>query len=123
FKYQLILLGSHNGTENELTVLFVNRLEELRLQKDFYQIVYSRDFDTQYKGNQPTYTIYFGSQSGSFQDLDKVDILLKEGNIILPIFYNSFSTEIPELLENQNRLKYEASQNDKIVNLALESFG
>jgi hypothetical protein len=81
FKYQLILLGSYNGTENEITDLFYKRLEELRLQKDFYQIVYSNDFETEYKGNQPTYTIYLGSQSGSFQDLDKVEKLLKEGNI------------------------------------------
>jgi hypothetical protein len=123
FKYQLILLGSYNGTENEITELFSKRLEELRLQKDFYQIVYSRDFETEYKGNQPTYTIYLGSQSGSFQDLDKVEKLLNEGNIILPIFYNSFSTEIPEILENQNGLKYDATKTDKIINLALESFG
>jgi hypothetical protein len=33
FKYQLILLGSYNGTENEITDLFSKRLEELRLQK------------------------------------------------------------------------------------------
>ncbi|MBK9258044.1 MAG: toll/interleukin-1 receptor domain-containing protein [Saprospiraceae bacterium] len=123
FKYQLILLGSYNGTENEITDLFYKRLEELRLQKDFYQIVYSNDFETEYKGNQPTYTIYLGSQSGSFQDLDKVEKLLKEGNIVLPIFYNSFSAEIPKILENQNGLKYDATQTDKIVNLTLESFG
>lgn len=123
FKYQLILLGSYDGTENEITDLFYKRLVELRLQKDFYQLVYSRDFETEYKGNQPTYTIYLGSQSGSFQDLDKVEKLLKEGNIVLPIFYNSFSSEIPKILENQNGLKYDATQIDKIVNLALESFG
>ena len=44
-------------------------------------------------------------------------------NIILPIFYNSFSNEIPKILENQNGLKYDNYQNDKIVNLVLESFG
>lgn len=123
FKYQLIFLGSYNGAENEIIDLFSKRLEELRLQKDFYQIVHSIDFETHYKSNQPTYTIYFGSQSGSFEDLDKVEKLLKEGNIILPIFYNSFSFEIPEILGNQNGLKFDATQIDKIVNLALESFG
>lgn len=123
FKYQLILLGSFDGTENEISDLFLKRLEELKLQANFYEIVYSRDFETLYKGNQPTYIIYFGSQSGNFQDLDKIERLLNEGNIILPIFYNSFTAEIPEILGNQNGLKYSSNEKDKIVNLILESFG
>lgn len=123
FRYQLIILGSYDGTENEITDLFFERLNELKLQKEFYQIVYSRDFDKEYKGNQPTYTVYLGASDENFLDLEKVERLLNEGNIVLPIFHNSFSAEIPELLENQNGLKYDATQNDKIVNLALESFG
>jgi hypothetical protein len=123
FKYQLILLGSFDGTENEISELFLKRLEELKLQANFYEIVYSRDFEALYKGNQPTYTIYFGSQSGNFQDLDKIERLLNEGNIILPIFHNSFTAEIPEILGNQNGLRYTANEKDKIVNLILESFG
>jgi hypothetical protein len=123
FKYQLILLGSFDGTENEISDLFLKRLEELKLQANFYEIVYSRDFEALYKGNQPTYTIYFGSQSGNFQDLDKIERLLNEGNIILPIFHNSFTAEIPEILGNQNGLRYSANEKDKIVNLILESFG
>lgn len=123
FKYQLILLGSFDGTENEISDLFLKRLEELKLQANFYEIVYSRDFEALYKGNQPTYTIYFGSQSGNFQDLDKIERLLNEGNIILPIFHNSFTAEIPEILGNQNGLRYTANEKDKIVNLILESFG
>jgi hypothetical protein len=123
FKYQLILLGSFDGTENEISDLFLKRLEELKLQANFYEIVYSRDFEALYKGNQPTYTIYFGSQSGNFQDLDKIERLLNEGNIILPIFHNSFTAEIPKILGNQNGLRYTANEKDKIVNLILESFG
>lgn len=123
FKYQLILLGSFDGTENEISDLFLKRLEELKLQANFYEIVYSRDFEALYKGNQPTYTIYFGSQSGNFQDLDKIQRLLNEGNIILPVFHNSFTAEIPEILGNQNGLRYSANEKDKIVNLILESFG
>ncbi len=123
FKYQLILLGSFDGTENEISDLFLKRLEELKLQVNFYEIVYSRDFEALYKGNQPTYTIYFGSQTGIFQDLGKIERLLNESNIILPIFHNSFTAEIPEILGNQNGLRYSANEKDKIVNLILESFG
>src|SRR5690606_14306290 len=42
---------------------------------------------------------------------------------ILPIFYDSFSKEIPKLLENQNGLIYDTTKDIKIVNLILESFG
>lgn len=123
FKYQLILLGSIDGTENEISALFLQRLEELKLQANFYEIVYSKDFDALYKGNQPTFTIYLGSQKGDFQDLEKIRRLINEGNIILPIFKNSFSAEIPEILYNQNGLKYSSNEKDKIANLILESFG
>lgn len=123
YKYQLIILGSYDGTEKEITDLFFERIDELRLQKGFYQIVFSKDFDKNYKGNQPTYIIYFGACDGNFLDIDKVERLLNEGNIVLPIFYNSFSAEIPKILENQNGLQYRPNEKDKIVNLILESFG
>ena len=123
YKYQLILLGTYDGTEKEIVKLFTQKLNELRLQKNFYQIVFSEDFDSEYKGNQPTYTIFLGSQEGIFKDIDKLERLLNEGNLILPIFYDSFSSEIPNILENQNGLKYDDTQKDKIVDLVLESFG
>jgi len=123
FKYQLIILGSYDGTENEISDLFFERINDLKLQKDFYHIVFSRDFDKEYKGNQPTYTIYLGARDGKFLDLDKVERLINEGNIVLPLFHNSFSLEIPEILENQNGLKYCPNEKDKVVNLILESFG
>lgn len=123
FKYQLIILGSYDGSEKEITDLFFERIDELRLQKGFYQIVFSKDFDKNYKGNQPTYTIYFGASDGNFLDIDKVERLLNEGNIVLPLFHNSFSAEIPKILENQNGLQFRPNEKDKIVNLILESFG
>jgi hypothetical protein len=56
-------------------------------------------------------------------DVEKVEQLLHEGNIVLPLFHNSFSAEIPKILENQNGLKYHLKEKDKVVNLILESFG
>jgi len=122
-KYQLIVLGSYNSSEEKIINLFTKRLDELKLQKEFYQTIYSRDFDNEYKGNHPTFTLYFGDKLGGFKDLDKVEKLLNEGNIILPLFFNSFSSEIPKILENQNGLKHLPNEIDKIVNLILESFG
>lgn len=124
YKYQLIILGNlGTGTENEITALFSKRIKELNLQEDFYQIVYGPNFDTEYKGNQPTYTIYIGALTSDHPDVKKVERLLKDGNMVLPLFQNSFSGEIPKALENQNGLKYSKNQCDKVVNLILESFG
>lgn len=123
YKYQLIILGSYNGSEKEIAELFLTRLDELKLQKDFYQIVYREEFEKEYKGNQPTFTIYIGKTSGNSRDITKTKRLLKEGNIVLPLFLNSFCDEIPKILENQNGLQYTSNQKDKVVNLILESFG
>lgn len=123
YKYQLLILGSYNGDVKEITDLFTKRLGELNLQKNFYQIFFSRDFNKEYRGNQPTFTIYFGSKTGNFLDLEKIEKLLNDGNIVLPIFQNSFSAEIPTILGNQNGLKYRPNEIDKVVNLILESFG
>ena len=57
------------------------------------------------------------------KNADLIDNLIKDGTMILPTFKNSFNAETPEQLSNQNGLKYDAYQNEKIVNLILESFG
>jgi hypothetical protein len=123
YKYQVIILGKLNGIEKEVQDLFFDKVKELNLQKDFYQFINSSELTTKYKGNQPAFVLYFGYEDGKFQDIIEVKKLLAEGNIVLPIFYNSFSKEIPIALENQNGLKYYKQQNEKIVNLILESFG
>ncbi len=123
YKYQIILLGSLSGIVEEITNLFYEKVRELNLQENFYQVISKSQVGKEYKGNQPTFVLYFGNQSGKFEDVTVVETLLNEGNIVLPIFFNSFKKEIPKILENQNGLKYENYQNEKIVNLILESFG
>jgi len=122
-KYQLIVLGSYNGTETDIIELFKKKLDELKLQSQFYQIVNREKFDQEYRSSQPTFTIYLGNKSGEFKDLNMVKRILNDGNIILPLFTDNFSSEIPNILENQNGLKYNFNELDKIVNLILESFG
>jgi len=121
-QYQIIILGNvGTGTEHEITGLFFERLKELKLKKRFYEVLYSRDFDSKYKGNQPTYTIYIGG--GDDSDVGKAQKLIKDGKMVLPLYQDSFSNEIPNALENQNGLKYSKAKCDKVVNLILESFG
>ena len=123
YKYQLIFLGSINvKLRKKLENLFYQKLADLNLQKDFYEIYDTSSFDN-YRGNQPTYVFYFGDEQSDFKDVAKVEKLLIEGNIVLPIFYKDFDKEIPKVLFNQNGIEYSESNENKIVNLALESFG
>lgn len=123
FKYQIILIGTLTSNSNDIVKLLYQKLHELNLQEQFYKIIDSSNIDTEYKGNQPTYVLYFGNLIGEHKDVDWTERLIKDGNVVLPIFYNSFSKEIPSILSNQNALKYDDSLKDKIVNLILESFG
>tara|TARA_R110000744_G_scaffold326979_1_gene432701 strand:+ start:2197 stop:3357 length:1161 start_codon:yes stop_codon:yes gene_type:complete len=122
FKYQIIFLGSITSLKDELIKLFFQKIEELKLQKDFYKVIDIKTIN-EYIGNQPTFVIYFGNQNGSYEDLKIIKVLLDQGNIILPIFYNSFNKEIPEVLSNQNGIQFLDYKKDKIVDLILESFG
>lgn len=122
FKYQLIFLGTIKPLTRSLISKYYEKIEDLKLQKEFYEIYFKEQLDS-YKGNQPTFIIYFGNENGDFEDLAEIKMLLKDGNIVLPIFFNSFSQEIPKILSNQNGLKYSEYHKDKIVDLILESFG
>lgn len=122
FKYQLIFLGTIKPLTRSLISKYYEKIEDLKLQKEFYEIYFKEQLDS-YKGNQPTFIIYFGNENGDFEDLAEIEMLLKDGNIVLPIFFNSFSQEIPKILSNQNGLKYSEYHKDKIVDLVLESFG
>lgn len=123
YKYQLIILGTVTEKCSSIITLFYSKIEELHLQKEFYKTIYSANVESGYIGNQPTFVIYFGNQDGRFEDVELVSKMLKEGNIVLPLFNDDFSKEIPAVLSNQNGLKYTNSENDKVVNLILESFG
>lgn len=122
FKYQLIFLGTITPLVESLISIYYDKIEELKLQKEFYEIYFKANLNS-YKGNQPTFIIYIGNENGDFEDLDEIEKLLNEGNIVLPIFFNSFGKEIPQILSNQNGLKYSDFLKDKIIDLALESFG
>jgi hypothetical protein len=122
FKYQLVFLGAKVSIIDNLISLFYSKIEELKLQKEFYEI-YSKDNFSNYKGNQPAFVIYFGDQNGNYEDLKEVEKMLNEGNIVLPVFFDSFSNEIPAILGNQNGIKYSKLKENKIIDLVLESFG
>jgi hypothetical protein len=122
YKYQIIFLGTIPSFCNELISLFFQKIDDLKLQSDFYKVLFIDDMN-EYKGNQPAFVIYFGNEDGKHDDLEITIKMLNEGNIILPIFFNSFKKEIPELLSNQNGIQFSEFRREKIVDLILESFG
>lgn len=124
YKYQLILLGTLRDITEDISKLFFEKIKELKLLEEAFLIIKEGNFEVDYKGNQPAFAIYFGDESGKFQNLDIIQRLIKDGRMILPIFYEkeSFSKHIPEVLSNQNGLLYSRNADIKIVNLTLEAF-
>ncbi|MCC9018894.1 toll/interleukin-1 receptor domain-containing protein [Flavobacterium lipolyticum] len=125
YKYQIILLGSLGELSEKIISLFFEKVKELKLPINSFMIIYDKNFESNYSGNQPSFVFYFGAKNGDFKNIDLIDRLVKDGALILPIFYTKdlFSSEIPKILENQNGLLYDVTKDDKIINLALESFG
>lgn len=125
YKYQIILLGSLGELSEKITALFFEKVEELKLPINSFIIIDDKNFESNYSGKQPSFVFYFGATNGDFKNIDLIDRLVKDAALILPIFYTKdlFSSEIPKILENQNGLLYDKTKDDKIINLALESFG
>ena len=124
YKYQLIILGSDTPISQTLLALITKRIKELNLPTDSLKIIDRNNFENEYLGNQPSFVFYFGDVRGNFKDTDIASKLLKDGSMILPIYFtdDSFSKEIPKILENQNGIQYKNIEEDRIVNIALESF-
>jgi len=123
YKYQLVQLGYLSKYPFDLKKEFLSAVEELNLPKASFEFINHSNFDAKFKKNQPCFGIYYGDVLGNQKHLKYVQVLLDAGVPVLPIFNDSFSTEIPGLLENQNGLKFEPHLVSKIVNLCLESFG
>ncbi|WP_321319214.1 toll/interleukin-1 receptor domain-containing protein [Labilibaculum sp.] len=124
YKYQLILIGTKTDLFDRFLNLFFEKTKELSLLKDAFSVITEENFDGEYKSYQPAFTIYFGDEKSEFVSLSLIDILLNDGRMILPIYYeeNSFSKHIPPVLFNQNGLLYDVTKDIKVVNLALEAF-
>jgi hypothetical protein len=123
YKYQLIILGT---TENPIVKEILSQIEtkitDLKLPKNILNIINRDNIDTEYVGNQPAFSIYFGDKEGKFNDLDITKKLIEDGTMVLPIFYTDFSKEIPKILENQNGIQFDNNELDRIANIVLQAF-
>lgn len=124
YKYQLVTIGSDVPLVKKLISLFAERIKELNLPSDSFKVIDRDNFAHEYSGNQPSFVYFFGDINGDFNDTDIAEKLLLDGSMILPVYFTEdcFSTEIPEVLANQNGILYKEIEEDRIVNIALESF-
>ena len=121
YKYQLILLGENVEFFEKLKLEISRKFDELKLIQDLLKII-TKDNISEYSGAEPAYVIY----SGHKNNLDVItnEIIEQQklgGNIILPIFIENFTKEIPDVISNLNGLKLHDNIS-KICNLILEGF-
>ncbi|MFN7703500.1 MAG: toll/interleukin-1 receptor domain-containing protein [Chryseotalea sp.] len=122
-KYQIIKIGSENSFYKEVLDTLYHHIEELGLAKESILEIDENNFRTEYKGNAPTFCLYFGNNTGDFKNIDLLNILINDANLILPIASDitKFKQQIPTELENVNGFEL-ASSNDieKLVSCILE---
>jgi hypothetical protein len=123
FRYQLVLLGSNELLKDIIEEKFKDSIRTLRMSIESFSIIRGKDFQAVFKMNLPVFTIYLGNRDGKFEDLNFLDIIIKKGNMILPVFYDQIEAEIPEKLRDYNGQKFSGKEVERIVNLALEAFG
>ncbi|WP_203583833.1 toll/interleukin-1 receptor domain-containing protein [Flagellimonas sediminis] len=116
------MLGSDVKEKQELLSQIDIELKNLNLPKEFIKVIPASSLETEYKGNQPAFALYFGDVNGDFKDLDAIQNLLKDGTMVLPIFFNDFRTDIPIILSNQNGIQYSNNEVNRIANIVLEAF-
>lgn len=126
YKYQLILLGTQTTLIDDLINILHQKLDDLGLNKEIIRVITNSNFDTDYVGNQPAFSYYFGDTNGDFKDINIAKKILEEGTMVLPIYFSddeeSFKKEIPDALHNQNGIRYSENERERIVNIALEGF-
>lgn len=124
YKYQLLLLGTDVPQKKKILGKVFEKLKDLGLPNSILRLVEATKIKSDYLGNQPAFGLYFGDIDGDFKDLDVTQRLIKDGTMILPIYFtdDSFSKEIPCILSNQNGILFKDQEIDRIANIILESF-
>ncbi|WMC06297.1 toll/interleukin-1 receptor domain-containing protein [Elizabethkingia anophelis] len=127
YKYQLLILGTDVPEKFQILTKLFEKIKDLGLPKEIIKVIAAENVYKDYLGNQPAFALYFGDKDGNHKHLDITDKLLKDGTMILPIYFGSpdagaFSKEIPCTLANQNGMQFKDSELDRISNIVLESF-
>lgn len=125
YYYQVIFIGNNDDITVEISSLIFMKIHELEMPTEIIKIISSNNFSSDYQGNQPAFVFYLGDENGDHKDIDIAKKLIKDGSMILPIYFSNdddaFYREIPEILYNQNGIHYSEGDLDRIVDTCLES--
>lgn len=123
YRYQLILIGENESFFRGLELELRKGFDELKIIKDALKVIREQDFaNEEYSGGQPAFVIYAGHKKNlTARQGEILEHLKLDGNVILPVFNNSFTDEIPEILSNQNGITLKDNI-IKIKNIILEGF-
>lgn len=125
FKYQLIFLGDvGNPAHEEIKKRFYELTGQMGMPDEAFVNICTADFGKLYLNKQPSFVFYFGRKNHNDCDKALLEILMANGDAIIPVFFNegAFYEEIPEVIQKMNGKQYKAEYVDRFVNYALESF-
>lgn len=119
-------MGTPNSKWDKIKQSFYNHVEELGMLRGMVVFLDENNFDTEYKPNMPMYCLYFGDPDGKFKNADKLNRLIADASLILPVTddLTRFKQTIPKQLETING--FELSSDKKIeplVGVILEGLG
>lgn len=124
FKYQIIFLGDvANPACEAIKRRFYEKTHEMGLPTESFIEIYSGNFTACYQNKQPSFVYYFGKIDHNNLDADKLDILMTNGDAIIPVYFqkDSFLEEIPKVAWKMNGKVYSDEKIDSFVNYALEA--
>ena len=124
FKYQIIFLGDvANPACEAIKRRFYEKTHEMGLPTESFIEIYSGNFTACYQNKQPSIVYYFGKKDNNNLDADKLDILMTNGDAIIPVYFqkDSFLEEIPKVAWKMNGKVYSDEKTDAFVNYALEA--
>lgn len=124
YNYQIIFLGDlTNPAYKEIGIRLEQKIRELGLLKDAFDIVDASEFEKSYDNKQPTFAYYFGKVGHGNIDEGVLTKLMDNGDAILPVYFKegNFANEVPGVIGKMNGKLYASEEVDKFVNYALES--
>lgn len=123
YKYQLILLGDiQNAVCDAIKVRFFEKIHDIGLKNDMFEVIYSDSFYEKYLNKQPSFVFYFGKTDHQDIDADILKILIDNGDAVFPIYFGEkFENEVPEVIRIMNGKRYIVDDHEKYVNYAFES--
>lgn len=124
FKYQIIFLGDvANPACDAIKRRFYEKTSEMGLPADSFLELCSKNFATSYQNKQPSFVYYFGKKDHSDLDADKLELLMNNGDAIIPVYFqkDAFFDEIPKVAWKMNGKIYSDDRKDAFVNYALEA--